>query len=323
MSVERLERTFDNRQLYPDELQTATGSMAFTILRNRFEEAEPTSGAASKGALSRHGSISITRSTLAMSSVGTAPVNLASAWPRTRSNRWVFDLFAHERISQGDDILVPAQISYGTIGAFTSDNDDLPEGELDLEPSRIPIRLAGVWSKITAETFEDYRGFDSWAHSELTRRLLSEIDNQLLNGDGVKPSLSGLLNDSNIQSQSKSSDTLTVAISKAFSKVLTAGFYPTAIIVSPDDFAALVTTESVGFAGTFLGVPLIASEHVENNLPVVGDFTAATVFERTALEFEMTNYDQDSFVMNIRTIRGTQRLALAVFSPKAFCKVVA
>ena len=108
--------------------------------------------------------------------------------------------------------------------------------------------------------------------------LLSAIDDQLLNGTGVKPDLHGLLTNTNIQTQSKAGDSLTVAISKAFAKVLAAGFYPTAIVVSPDDFAALVTADSVGFSGTFLGVLLIASDHIANNLPLVGDFTGATVF---------------------------------------------
>ncbi len=37
----------------------------------------------------------------------------------------------------------------------------------------------------------------------------------------------------------------------------------------------------------------------------------------------MTNSDSDDFLMNIRTIKAMQQLALAVFAPKAFCKVVA
>ena len=71
MSVERIERTIDNKQLYPGEIETATGATAFAILRNRYSTAEPESGLLSHGALSRTASITITRSTLAMSSVGT------------------------------------------------------------------------------------------------------------------------------------------------------------------------------------------------------------------------------------------------------------
>jgi HK97 family phage major capsid protein len=314
--------TIDNKKLYPGELETITGSTAFEILKTRYFDARPAHGDSSV-ALSKSGSITVTRATLTAGDSGVHQQNLASAWPKSRSNRWVFDLFSHDRLTAGDTILVPAQTTFGTISGLTAENDDKFEATIDLNPSLIPVRKAAVWCKVTDETVEDFNGFASWMNSELTRQLLSEIDDQLLNGNGVAPSLHGLLSNASLQSQSKGADTLTVAISKAIAKVLTAGFYPTAIVVSPDDFAALTAATPIDFNGTFFGVPLIASEHISNNLPVIGDFTAATVFERTALTFEMTNSDQEDFISNLTTVRAEQRLTLAVFSPKAFCKIVA
>jgi HK97 family phage major capsid protein len=235
----------------------------------------------------------------------------------------VFDLFNHERLVLGTSIIVPAQVTFGTIGALTAAGDEKPEATIDLAPVTVHIRKAAVWAAVSDETLEDFAGFSAWMHSEFTRQLLSAIDNQLLNGTGTAPQVAGLLATSGVQTQSKGADTLTVAISKAFAKVLDAGFFPTAILVSPTDFAALTAATPIQFNGTFFGVQLIASENVANNLPIVGDFSAATVFEKSGLVFEMTNADQDSFLSNISTIRAEQRLCLGVFSPPAFCAVVA
>ncbi|MBX3291053.1 MAG: phage major capsid protein [Acidobacteria bacterium] len=306
---------------YSGEQELAAGSIAFKVLCNRFKTGQSLSGHGSKKGQNT-AEIRITRSALAVSKIGSDPQQIASAWPTPRSNRWVFDLFSRERAKLGDLILVPAQVSFGSISGMTADGDDKPEAAADLNPSLVPVRKAAVWTKMTDETVEDYDGFAEWMNSELTRQLLSEIDNQLLNGNGVNPLMQGLLGNANIQTQSKGADSLTVAISKAIAKVLKAGFYPTAIVVSPDDFAALTAATPVEFRGTFFDVPLIASEHAANNLPVVGDFTTATVFERSPLIFSLTNTDQDDFIQNLLTLRAEQRLALAVFAPKAFCKVV-
>ena len=191
MSVTR-SKHIDNQRFYPGELEIANGKTAFEILRTRYLTAQPEDGRSSL-ACTKTGSITITRSTLAVSSFGSNPQQLASAWPKSRSNSWVFDLFSHERLMAGDAILVPAQTTFGTISGLTSDNDDKPEAELDLAPQTIPIRKAAVWTKVSDETVEDLNGFSAWMNSELTRQILSEIDDQLLNGDGTKPSLHGLL----------------------------------------------------------------------------------------------------------------------------------
>ena len=223
----------------------------------------------------------------------------------------------------GTSVIVPAQISFGAIGAPVAEADEKPEASFDLAPVTVQIRKAAVWATVTDETLEDYSGFSAWMNSEFKRQLLTAIDNQLLNGTGVAPAVAGLLATTGVQTQSKGADTLTVAISKAFAKVLAAGFFPTAILVSPTDFAALTAATPLEFNGTFFGVPLIASESVADGAPIVGDFSCGTVFEKGGIYFEMTNANDQNFIHNETTVRAESRLALGVFSPPAFCAVVA
>jgi len=307
---------------YPDELQNIYGTTAFEILESRYRNAVGDAGNSSVIRGSRTGSITVTRATLTTAG-NTNVQQLASAWPTPRSNKFIFDLFRHDKVTKGDSLIIPAQIEYGSVSGMTGLGDEKPEYSTDLAPVLTPIRKAAVWCKVSDESLDDYEGLASWMNSELTRQLFCEIDNQLLNGTGTAPSLNGLLAATGLQTQSKSSDTLAVAITKAIAKVANAGFYPTAIVVSPDDFASLIAADPITFNGRFAGIELVASSFVTNSLPVVGDFTAATVFERSAMQFEMTNTNEDDFINNLTSIRAEQRLALAVFAPRAFCKVIA
>ena len=60
-----------------------------------------------------------------------------------------------------------------------------------------------------------------------------------------------------------------------------------------------------------------------NKGPIVGAFKlGGAVFYRNGLSIEATNTNEDDFINNLTTIRVEQRLALAVYRPLAFCRVV-
>ena len=67
----------------------------------------------------------------------------------------------------------------------------------------------------------------------------------------------------------------------------------------------------------------LATPGASNKGPIVGAFKlGGAVFYRNGLSIESTNTDQDDFIMNLTTIRVEQRLALAVYRPLAFCRIV-
>jgi HK97 family phage major capsid protein len=67
----------------------------------------------------------------------------------------------------------------------------------------------------------------------------------------------------------------------------------------------------------------LATPAAGNKGPIVGAFQlGGAVFYRNGLSIEATNTNEDDFINNLTTIRVEQRLALAVYRPKAFCRVI-
>lgn len=243
-----------------------------------------------------------------------------------------------------------------TNGADTvAEGDDKPEAGFALEETDVSVRKVAVWTKVTDETLEDFSQIRPYIDQRLSFMVRSKIDDQLLNGNGTSPNLAGLLGTSGIQTAEMSSNTavkLAEAIMNAITKVRTVGFFePDAIVMHPNDYQKLrLATDGNtqyyggGFfegqygkqyndPGRLWGLRIVqttaiseidlATPGASNKGPIVGAFQlGGAVFYRNGLSIESTNTDQDDFIMNLTTIRVEQRLALAIYRPLAFCRVI-
>jgi len=243
-----------------------------------------------------------------------------------------------------------------TNGADTVlEGDDKPEAGFALEEVDVSVRKVAVWTKITDETLEDFAQVRPYVDQRLSFMVRSKIDDQLLNGSGTAPNIAGLLGTSGVQTAEMSSNTavkLAEAIMNAITKVRVTGqFEPDAIVMHPNDYQKLrLATDGNtqyyggGFfegqygkeysdPGRLWGLRLVQTTAISeidlatpaagNKGPIVGAFKlGGAVFYRNGLAIESTNTDQDDFLMNLTTIRVEQRLALAIYRPLAFCRVI-
>jgi HK97 family phage major capsid protein len=238
---------------------------------------------------------------------------------------------------------------------MVAEGDEKPEASFVLEEVDASVRKAAVWSKVTDETLEDYSQIRPYIDQRLAFMVRNKIDNQLLNGTGTAPEIAGLLGTTGVQTQEMTGNTaedLAEAIMKAVTKVRNVGFFePDAIVMNPNDYEKLRLAKDGndqyyggGFflgqygngysdPGRIWGLRIvqttaiaelnIATPGASNKGPVVGAFKlGGAVFYRNGLSVEATNHDQDDFIMNLTTIRVEQRLALAVYRPLAFCRVI-
>lgn len=247
------------------------------------------------------------------------------------------------------------ETSYTNAADMVLEGDDKPEATFVLEEVDAAVRKAAVWTKVTDETLEDFSQIRPYIDQRLSFMLRTKIDDQLLNGSGTAPQIAGLLGTSGVQTQEMTSNTeleFAKAILKAITKVRSVGFFePDAIVMHPSDYEKLrlaVDGNSQFYGGGFFGGQYgtgysdpgrlwglrivqttaisqldLATPGASNKGPIVGAFKlGGAVFYRNGLSVESTNTDQDDFIMNLTTVRVEQRLALAVYRPLAFCRVI-
>ncbi len=266
----------------------------------------------------------------------------------------VADLFMQAQTDQ-PTVRYMKETSYTNAADMVLEGDDKPEATFVLEEVDAAVRKAAVWTKVTDETLEDFTQIRPYLDQRLAFMLRTKIDDQLLNGSGTAPYIAGLLGTSGVQTSEMASNTaleFAKSILDAATKVRTVGFFePDAVVMHPNDYQKLraaVDGNSQFYGGGYFqgqyGTPYndpnfiwglrvvqttaiselnLATPGATNKGPVVGAFKlGGAVFYRNGLSVESTNTDQDDFIMNLTTIRVEQRLALAVYRPLAFCRVI-
>lgn len=266
----------------------------------------------------------------------------------------VADLFMQAQTDQ-PTIRYMKETSYTNSADTVLEGDDKPEAGFALEEVDVSVRKVAVWTKVTDETLEDFSQIRPYIDQRLAFMVRSKIDNQLLNGNGTAPNLAGLLGTSGVQTSEMASNTAVEfanAIMKAITKVRSVGFFePDAIVMHPNDYEKLrlaVDGNTQYYGGGFFsgqygtgysdpgrlwGLRIVQTTAIDelnlatpgasNKGPIVGAFRlGGAVFYRNGLGIEATNTDQDDFIMNLTTIRVEQRLALAIYRPLAFCRII-
>jgi HK97 family phage major capsid protein len=206
-----------------------------------------------------------------------------------------------------------------------------PESDIVFEQYNVSIETVAHWIKVSNQLLADAPAIAAYIDVRLRDGLAQNIDRQLLLGDGVTPSLSGLTDVGNFTAYSPVSDDLMVdAINRAKYQLWAIGYTPDTVIVNPADWGAMERTrEGVGSGmylygapGTFAGVnPFGVRVVLSNNMPVgkflIGALNQATMlYNRQGATIEM-GFINDDFTKNLVTIRAEERLGLGVEKPTA------
>jgi HK97 family phage major capsid protein len=209
-----------------------------------------------------------------------------------------------------------------------------PESTLAFTERTDTVRKIATWIPATSEFLEDNAGIRSYIEGRLRFMVEREEEDQLLNGDGTAPNISGILDRSGLQTVTSTNDM--DAIYRAITEVRVDGFAePTAVVIHPLSWQNLrLAKDSNGMyhgAGPFAGrdqgeniwgLPVRVTPLIAEGTALVGAFRPfAQVFRKGGIRVVASTEHSTYFTENKVAILAEERLTLAVYRPAAFCQV--
>lgn len=218
--------------------------------------------------------------------------------------------------------------------AAVAEGGTKPESALGYTLRTDTIRKIATWIPATDEVLRDVPRMQSIIEGRLIYMVKAEEEDQLLNGDGTPPNISGILDRTGLQTQAKGGDPTPDAIYKAMTKVEVNAFAdPTAVVIHPNDWQEirlLRTADGIYIWGSpadagperIWGLPIRKTTRIAEGTALVGAFRPhAEVIRRDGITITVSTEHSTYFVENKVAILAEERLTLAVYRPAAFCTV--
>ena len=226
------------------------------------------------------------------------------------------------------------ETTFTNAAAETAEAAAYPEAALALTERSSPVRKISVFLPVTDEQLEDEPRVRAYINNRLPFMLRQRLDSQILNGDGVAPNLTGILNTSGIQTQAKGADPTPDAVHKAMTLVRTTGWaqVTAALFNSADweEIRLLRTADGIYIWGApsesgpmrIWGVPVILADALPAGTGLVGDFANFTELAiRRGVEVKVSDSHGTYFVEGKQAVRADIRVAFTVYRPAAFATV--
>jgi HK97 family phage major capsid protein len=262
----------------------------------------------------------------------------------------VRDLFSNDTTA-GDSISYAAQTAFDNAAAAVAEaavdgnpSGAKPQSSIGWTRRTEVIETIATWMAATRKQLADAGQTRSLIDNQLRLMLDLEIEDQLLNGDGTAPNISGLLDRSGLQTLDLSAGATDkvnlngLRTAKRLIRTGAARAVADAVVVNPvdsEEYDLMVDNEDRYRAGDPFGVlgatsdapPIwrmrrVESEAVTEGTAIVGAFkVGGTVFERQGITILTSDSHSDFFVRNLIAVLGETRLGLAIYFPAAFCVV--
>lgn len=237
--------------------------------------------------------------------------------------------------------------------AEAGDISSAGEGALAFTERTESIRKIATFLPVTDELLADVSGIQGYVNSRLTTMMRLRMDNQLLNGNGSAPNLTGVLSKSGINTFDYSSFSGELnrlgQVYQAITEIRKDSFVePDAVVMHPSDWYQIVTavtdqagTSSAGYAsknplivaaGGFggdvaarlWGLKVVPSTAIAEGTALVGKFgggDAAQIVMKQGVDLAISDSHSDFFAKNQLAIRLTMRMGFVVYKPTAFCSI--
>jgi len=259
----------------------------------------------------------------------------------------VADLFASGTTSSSS-ISYVIESAFQDLTATVAEKGTKPQLDLTLARRQDNVTKIANVAKVTDEMFQDAAAFESYLSNRMVFGVKRVEEAQLLNGNGTTPNLQGVMQRTGLAPTVTTSASLTAVkamegIYNQITALRSSSFVePDAVVIHPNDWQTIrLGKDSQGqyyaggpFTGAYgnpgpsnvdqvWGLKAVITTAIAQGTALVGGFQeCGQVFRRQGVTLEMTNSNVDDFVNNLITLRAEERLALAVYRPAGFGKVV-
>ena len=212
----------------------------------------------------------------------------------------------------------------------------LSESNAKLKDVTVNVESHGTYVGTSEEQLSDVRAASAYINMKLPQEVRIKMDEQLLNGDGTAPNITGFINTTGIQTVAKTASTKLIDTFLSAKTLIRKNAYAMAdaVFVNPTDYERLAKQRDnqgryllgnpMGdMVSTIWGVRMVDADQIAENTALMGNFgmyAAAIVNGDVRVAVGLIN---DDFIKNRITIKADVRFCLAVFRPKAFCTLTA
>lgn len=213
-----------------------------------------------------------------------------------------------------------------------------PESALGLEIVSAAVKTIAHWIPITKRAAADAGQVRTLVDAFLKYGLDEEVEDQILNGNGVGENLTGITTTAGILTVG-SAGTDIDAIVDAIALVRTTGRRkPTALVIHPLDwystgFLTAKDTQgkyligdpraSIEQLNTLWGLNVVVTEAMTQNTALVGDFRQTVYWEREGVSVMVSDQHSDFFTRNLLAVLAETRGACGTLDPQSYCTVTA
>jgi HK97 family phage major capsid protein len=206
--------------------------------------------------------------------------------------------------------------------------------DLDFQEAEVKAEYIAGYIRMSKKMLDDVTGMTTFLQSRLMEKLLRVEDDQILNGDGTSPNLSGITDSGNFTAASGGTidvEQLVYAISQLENLDREAN----GILLNPSDYWRIALTKgatsgdyslpsgivTVGEGGILRigGVPVYRSTAVTVDKFIVGDWVmGANLLTREAPRVEFFYEDGNNVTKNQVTVRAEERVAMPIYGNDYF-----
>jgi HK97 family phage major capsid protein len=230
-----------------------------------------------------------------------------------------------------DTVTLMREASFTNNARGQTEGQEKAQSAITFNKYNVVIETVAHWLKVSKQLLADSPAVVSYIETRLRFGVDSAVDNQLMNGNGTSPNLSGLLDSGNYTVYTPTSgDNLIQAINRAKYQLWAIGYIADTVYVNPADWGAQEIERENGSNGMYLygapgtisglnpfGIRVVITPRIAAGTFLVGQTAVATgVWNRSGTVIEM-GYEDNDFTSNLVTVLGEVRLGLGVTVPAA------